>query len=509
MRSRMLYIGSLVSCYVFAFVFFLMLSGCPSQKPVVKDAGPPITAESLLSDCENFEADGKYIAAEKKCQESLGRKNITRTHKILANIYTKQGKHGKAAASFESFLKDNPNDNKTRLRLSNAYMKSGQASKALPLFEGFFKADPKNIGIMNNLVMLYRKAKKFDKAEKLARLVLAREPKNKQAYRNLILLYLDWKKYNQAELVATVATSIYKFKDPGIYNNFGMVYLKKKDLTKASARFRKALKLDKYNIQAHMNLGTIAVQKGRWKTAHKHFNTVLRKQPEHIYANRNYAVALMGMNKTKEAKGIYEKLLKLRPNDPEATFQLGVIQFRKKKIEDKKASEKFFDNFLANPKSKDLVSYASAKKFITQVKKRLKILQLSAPPPKRKKVRKPTKNINEVLGKDDPNEPKEGEGGKDGAKPGTPGAKPGTPGAKPGTPGAKPGTPGAKPGAKPGDVKKATDAAKKKATDTAKDAKKKATDAGKAVKNAVKKGADAAKKAAGATKKAAGALKKK
>ncbi len=402
----------------------LLLMGCPKKVEVKKPVKQVVVKSpgELTAECGQIVEENntsKFAAAEQLCNKALSRDpNQKKAHLHLASMFEKKEDYGKAVDAYEKYRQLDPNDVKVQLKLANAYLKANKTKKAIDIFQEFQKADPDNISVMNTLVTLYRKNKQFPKAEKLARAILARDGKNVAVYRNLILLYYDWERYNQAILVATLALQGLKAKDAGIYNNLGMVYLKKKDDTKASANFKAALKLDKGNSQAHMNLGTIAIRRGAWRQALDHFQAVLKKEPNNLYANRNYGVALMGTRRLMEAKTIYEKVLSLRDNDAESIFQLGVIHFTAPELRKKqKESQKFFDQFLANPDAKKLKSYARATKFIKQAKQRLKVLAAMAGTNQPKPRPKPKKRAAKPASLDNiPDDGKKDEDSKDGTK---------------------------------------------------------------------------------------------
>lgn len=382
--------------YLLSLVALVALTGCPKKvikKPVVRTK--VVTPFEFLLKCKASLDAGKHGEVKQFCNKAL-EGNQHKAHMYLAESAEQQNDFKAAASHFKQYIeKTKSADSKLQLRLANSYIKSGQTKPALEMFEAFRKSDPNNIGLMNNMVMLYRKDKQFKRSEALAQAILARDAKNVQAYRNLMLLYYDWGKYNQAELVASLALGAIK-KDAGIYNNLGMVYLKKKEYTKASANFLLAIKQNPKNIQANLNLGTLALKRGAWKQAYTHFGAVVKHNPTHDYANRNYATALMGMQKMLDAKGIYEGILQRKPNDAEATYQIGVIYFVYKKLKKQKDSKQWFDRFLANPDAKKLPNYKVAKTFIKQAKQRLKILEAmsgSTPKPAPKKKKKPKKNI--------------------------------------------------------------------------------------------------------------------
>ncbi|HLP99019.1 MAG TPA: type IV pilus biogenesis/stability protein PilW [Sideroxyarcus sp.] len=90
----------------------------------------------------------------------------------------------------------------------------------------------------------------------------------------------------------------------------------------AEADFRKSLKLDENNSEAHNNYGWFLCQRGREKESFKQFELALRNPlyatPEMAYVNLGVCLKKAGM--LKEAESNLQRALILRPGMPEALY---------------------------------------------------------------------------------------------------------------------------------------------------------------------------------------------
>jgi tetratricopeptide (TPR) repeat protein len=80
--------------------------------------------------------------------------------------------------------------------------------------------------------------------------------------------------------------------------------------------------------------GTAAAQKGNNKAAAEFFSQAVAAYPSFAIALSDLALEYMKLNQMDKAGETYEALLKLKPNDPMAHLNLGIVMFNKKKFED-------------------------------------------------------------------------------------------------------------------------------------------------------------------------------
>ncbi len=112
--------------------------------------------------------------------------------------------------------------------------------------------------------------------------------------------------------------------------NLGLLYHKNKKFHEALEEYKKALKIDPLNVQAHNNLGMVHKELGRLPEAISQYQKAISTNPKYEKAHHNLAVAYY-------LQGYYERaLMELKlaldcyPKNPETYNNLGLI-YRKQK----------------------------------------------------------------------------------------------------------------------------------------------------------------------------------
>ena len=197
-------------------------------------------------------------------------------------------------------------------------------------------ADPKNADARNALaVALYEKGKRsgsskyFEDAIGELRRALAVDVSNMGAYTTLALIYYeiardDRSKLDLAALVCKQAKDISKTHAP-IYNISGLIWLKKKNVTRALEDFRKAVEYDDGLLEAHMNIGAITLSYRDYASAETSFRKVLARRPNDIDALIGVGVALRGKRQFDQAEATFNKVGQIDPRNPAVPFNLGLI----------------------------------------------------------------------------------------------------------------------------------------------------------------------------------------
>ena len=113
------------------------------------------------------------------------------------------------------------------------------------------------------------------------------------------------------------------------HNNMGLLLVKSKKFSDATAHFKKALKIWPGYPDANTNLGIILTGRGKLKEAIYHYNIAIQNRPGHPNANRNLGVALAKQGKLDEAIERYKESLKFEPDNEVTHSNLGVAYARK------------------------------------------------------------------------------------------------------------------------------------------------------------------------------------
>jgi len=247
----------------------------------------------------------------------------------LGVIAEKQGKLSEAAGFYETANKLDPKHKATLLNLGRVYRLQDKFDNAISLYENALK-DPANeydVELNNNLTVAYRLAKKYAQAEATARKVLARTRDNPDAYKNLALIYFDQGNLPLAEFISGNARKL-DDKDPGVYNNLGLIYLKLDDRRRALGQFQKAVSLKADFAPSLFNIGAMALAYRDYDGAEKVLSKATEIDQNSYEGFLAYAYALDGQKGRDAKKGLkagemFERVLAIKADQSDAICGAG------------------------------------------------------------------------------------------------------------------------------------------------------------------------------------------
>lgn len=239
-------------------------------------------------------------------------------------IAERQGKIPEATGFYEAANKLDPKHKPTLLNLGRVYRQQDKFDAAISLYETALK-DPANefdVELNNNLTVAYRLAKKYKEAEATARKVLARTKDNPDAYKNLALIYFDQGNLPLAQFISANARKL-DDKDPGVYNNLGLIYLKLEDRRMALGQFQKAVSLNKDFAPSLFNIGAMALTYRDYDGAEKVLSRATELDPNSYEGFLAYAFAVDGQKGRDAKKGVkagelFERVLAIKPDQNDA-----------------------------------------------------------------------------------------------------------------------------------------------------------------------------------------------
>jgi tetratricopeptide (TPR) repeat protein len=134
-----------------------------------------------------------------------------------------------------------------------------------------------------------------------------------------------------------------------VYNTLGLVDLKRQQVSKAIANFRRAVENDPDLFEARMNWASLALNFRDYASAEQNLRAVLTAQPKNYDAAIGLGVALRGQKKVDEAEQQYLAASKLDPSRPDAFFNLGLL-YQEYKGSDRpvlEQAQKYYREYLA------------------------------------------------------------------------------------------------------------------------------------------------------------------
>lgn len=203
-------------------------------------------------------------------------------------------------------------------------MEKGDKDAAWEHFQKAVAEDKFNPEANNNIAVMLRMRKEYKEAIRFARRSLAGDAEDTGTYANLAMIYYDMGLNDVAKLVVENALQISE-KDADVWNTYGLIELKNKNVTLAIKMFDKALKLNPDFVPGLMNMGAIQLSVRNYPRAIELFEKALKLKKNDVEARISIAVAKRGMGNLKEAERVYSEVLKEDANNPLALFNMGVL----------------------------------------------------------------------------------------------------------------------------------------------------------------------------------------
>jgi type IV pilus assembly protein PilF len=117
---------------------------------------------------------------------------------------------------------------------------------------------------------------------------------------------------------------------------FGLVYMDLRENKLAEQSFERALSLSPSDPDINHNYGWFLCQTGREPASIKYFLQAIRN-PLYPTPWRSYSAAgqcMLRSNDLKGAEELFQRALKLEPDDPPSLFQMGLIRYRQGQMEE-------------------------------------------------------------------------------------------------------------------------------------------------------------------------------
>ncbi len=115
------------------------------------------------------------------------------------------------------------------------------------------------------------------------------------------------------------------------YNMLGLVYMELKEDAAAQQNFERALRINPLDADVNHNYGSFLCQRKREQEAIRYFLAAIKNplynQPDKSYVNAGICIRRTG--DAAAAEDYFQKALRLRPNQPQALYQMAELSFAK------------------------------------------------------------------------------------------------------------------------------------------------------------------------------------
>lgn len=250
--------------------------------------------------------------------DASNKNTLEKKYKLLLYI-------GEESAAFDTLLLLNtshPSINTAR-ELSNYYLKHDDEEKSDEVIQTFFESDKSYSELYKGI--RHVKAGRFKLAEESYKKVLKKDNNNIDALRLLGLLAFKNKNYSIAENLFIRAIKIDQHFHL-LWDNLAKVYRIQNKLEKSKKAFKNLIKLDPYNLEALVALGTIYVKLADYDEGIKTYQKVLslKNNNPRVYLSMGHALKTVG--RRKECEDAYHKAITLYPLCGEGYWSLANLK---------------------------------------------------------------------------------------------------------------------------------------------------------------------------------------
>ena len=207
----------------------------------------------------------------------------------LAELYAKTGRIRDAVLEAQDILKRDGNNLEAHKLLGRIYLRSlgdvqgGNGSDsvlklAIEQYEEIVKLEPESVDDHLLLGRLYKVDNDLQKAENEFKTALKLEPDSEEAVTTLALLYTDENDYTRAaQVLSSVPDASRSAK---LYSVLGYTYEQQQDYKKAIGAYRKAVELDRDNLDAIRGLAQNLLNDGQTDAALEQYKIIADANPE-------------------------------------------------------------------------------------------------------------------------------------------------------------------------------------------------------------------------------------
>ena len=234
----------------------------------------------------------------------------------LAELYVKTGRIRDAVLEAQDIIKRDPNNLEAHKLLGRIYLRSlgdmpgGNGSDnvlklAIEQYERIVKIEPNNIDDHLLLGRLYRLNNDLQKAENELKTAVQLDPNSEEAITTLALLYSE--EGDTAHALQVLSSVPATGRSAKLYSALGTTYEQRKDYKNAIEAYKKAIQLDRDNLDAIRGLAENLLNDGQMDAALDQYKVIADANPEdaqtylriaEIYRKQEkYDLALEGLKK--------------------------------------------------------------------------------------------------------------------------------------------------------------------------------------------------------------------
>ncbi len=275
----------------------------------------------------------RAIAEYKKAMEADPKSLFLRVE--LAELYFRMGRIADAVRDTEEVLKINPDQEDAHRLLAHIYWRNlGQSqgdqvakeslAKAIIHFEALSRLNPKEVD--NDIVLgrLYRMNNQFEKAEEIYKRILNTSPDSKAAIDGLAQLHFDHGDFdNVIELLKRISVEEMDSRQLGM---LAYAYQQTRDFENAISLYEKSLAESPDNADVRRAYADALAGAGRHAAARTELQKIIRLQPEDGLAHLRLGQLDRQEGRFEEARKELDRAKVLLPESVEVPFQIVLLE---------------------------------------------------------------------------------------------------------------------------------------------------------------------------------------
>ncbi len=261
----------------------------------------------------------------------------------LAEIYAKTGRIRDAVAEAQEILKRDPDNVEAHHLLGRVYLRSlgdlqaGSQSgevlrRAIEQYEALIKLDPKSMEDRLLLGRLYRLNNEIPRAEEQFQTALKLQPYSEEAVTTLAYLYNET---NQSDKAAQILNALpADGRTARLYGALGYTYEQQKSYKKAVEVYRKAVDLDKENLDSRRGLAQNLLNDGQTEAALTQYKTIVAVDPQDPQSHMRIAEIYRRDGKFDQALESLKKAQSYTQDSLELPYNIAVVYQAQGKYDD-------------------------------------------------------------------------------------------------------------------------------------------------------------------------------
>jgi tetratricopeptide (TPR) repeat protein len=252
----------------------------------------------------------------------------------LAELYVKTGRIRDAVLEAQDIIKRDPNNLEAHKLLGRIYLRSlgdmpgGNGSDnvlklAIEQYERIVKIEPNNIDDHLLLGRLYRLNNDLQKAENELKTAVQLDPNSEEAITTLALLYSE--EGDTAHALQVLSSVPATGRSAKLYSALGTTYEQRKDYKNAIEAYKKAIQLDRDNLDAIRGLAENLLNDGQMDTALDQYKVIADANPEDAQTYLRIAEIYRKQEKYDLALESLKKAETMVPDSMEVPYNVALV----------------------------------------------------------------------------------------------------------------------------------------------------------------------------------------